>query len=154
MLERFFSFLGKIQDGDKSPDAEEARIAAAALLVAVIDADDDRHEAEMTELRAGLTTLFGVSGAELDRLIDAGNAAERRSVDFHGFTRILAKTLDDAGRTGFLERLWEIVYADGELNELEDSVVWRIAELLGIDARERIAIKRRVAGAADTGGDI
>lgn len=153
MLERFISFLGRIPENGEKREIDEARIAATALLVAVIDADGARHVAEMAELRAGLGESYGIAGGELDRLIAEGDAAERRSVDFHGFTRVLMRSLDEAGRTDFLERLWEIVYADGELNELEDNVVWRIAELLGIDGRDRIAIKRRVAAVAGLGGE-
>jgi uncharacterized tellurite resistance protein B-like protein len=42
--------------------------------------------------------------------------------------------------------MWEIVYADGELHELEDNVVWRVAELIGVDSRERIALRHLVQG--------
>ena len=44
-----------------------------------------------------------------------------------------------------------MVYADGERHEMEDSVVWRIAELLGVDASVRNAIRRRVV--ASLAGD-
>ncbi|MEO0637039.1 MAG: TerB family tellurite resistance protein, partial [Pseudomonadota bacterium] len=35
-----------------------------------------------------------------------------------------------------------IVYSDGQLHELEDNVVWRIAELLGVSARDRMLAKQ------------
>ena len=43
-----------------------------------------------------------------------------------------------------MEDLWEMVYADGEMHEAEDNVVWRVAELLGITSDKRIALKVRV----------
>jgi uncharacterized tellurite resistance protein B-like protein len=42
--------------------------------------------------------------------------------------------------------MWEIIYADGRLNEFEDNLVWRAADLLNVSPRERIEIRRRVAG--------
>jgi len=41
--------------------------------------------------------------------------------------------------------LWEMVYADGQVTEFEDNVVWRAADLLGISSRDRIDLKHRVA---------
>jgi uncharacterized tellurite resistance protein B-like protein len=32
------------------------------------------------------------------------------------------------------------------MNEFEDNIVWRAADLLGISANDRITLRRRVAG--------
>jgi len=37
------------------------------------------------------------------------------------------------------------VYADGERSEMEDDAIWRIAELLGVSARERIQKRQEAA---------
>jgi uncharacterized tellurite resistance protein B-like protein len=44
--------------------------------------------------------------------------------------------------------LWEVVYADGKVSEFEDNLIWRAADLLGISSRERIELRRQVAGDA------
>jgi len=44
--------------------------------------------------------------------------------------------------------MWELVYADGQVSEFEDNVVWRAADLLGVSSRDRIdlqASRRRQA---------
>jgi uncharacterized tellurite resistance protein B-like protein len=41
--------------------------------------------------------------------------------------------------------MWEIVYADGSVNEFEDNVIWRAADLLGVSSRQRIELRRRIA---------
>jgi uncharacterized tellurite resistance protein B-like protein len=41
--------------------------------------------------------------------------------------------------------MWELVYADNQVSEFEDNVVWRAADLLGISSRDRIDLKHRVA---------
>jgi uncharacterized tellurite resistance protein B-like protein len=50
--------------------------------------------------------------------------------------------------------MWELVYADGQVSEFEDNVVWRAADLLGISSRDRLDLKHRVAEqqAASPGG--
>jgi hypothetical protein len=42
--------------------------------------------------------------------------------------------------------MWEIVYADGRRDELEDNLLWRAADLLGVSPRERIELRRRIGG--------
>jgi uncharacterized tellurite resistance protein B-like protein len=41
--------------------------------------------------------------------------------------------------------MWELVYADGQVSEFEDNVVWRASDLLGISQRDRIELKHFVA---------
>jgi uncharacterized tellurite resistance protein B-like protein len=51
--------------------------------------------------------------------------------------------------------MWELVYADGEVSEFEDNVVWRAADLLGVSSRDWIDLKHWVAAqrsAAAAGG--
>ena len=41
--------------------------------------------------------------------------------------------------------MWDVVFADGEASEFEENVVWRVAELLGVPTRDRVALRRKVA---------
>ncbi len=41
--------------------------------------------------------------------------------------------------------MWDVVYADGELHELEDNTLWRVSELLGVDGRERVLARQQAA---------
>jgi uncharacterized tellurite resistance protein B-like protein len=41
--------------------------------------------------------------------------------------------------------MWQIVFADGRMNEFEDNIVWRASDLLGISARERVELRRSVS---------
>jgi uncharacterized tellurite resistance protein B-like protein len=68
-------------------------------------------------------------------------------VDFYRFTSVLVR-LSETERLHLLELIWEVVYADGELHELEDNLVWRIAELIGVSSRDRVELRQKVARAA------
>jgi uncharacterized tellurite resistance protein B-like protein len=56
------------------------------------------------------------------------------------------RSVNEEGRLRIVEMMWELVYADGQVSEFEDNVVWRAADLLGISSRDRIELKHRVAG--------
>jgi uncharacterized tellurite resistance protein B-like protein len=55
------------------------------------------------------------------------------------------RSVNDEGRLRIIEMMWELVYADGQVSEFEDNVVWRAADLLGISSRDRIDLKHKVA---------
>jgi len=57
------------------------------------------------------------------------------------------RSVDEEGRLRIVEMMWELVYADGQVTEFEDNVVWRAADLLGVSSRDRIELKQRVAAA-------
>jgi uncharacterized tellurite resistance protein B-like protein len=70
---------------------------------------------------------------------------EGEAVDLYHFTSVIMRSVDEQGRLRIVEMMWELVYADGQVSEFEDNVVWRAADLLGISARDRIELKHRVA---------
>ncbi len=88
-------------------------------------------------------TRFGLDDAHLNALLEGGERAEKEAVDFFHFTSVLKRELPIDRRNAFVGLLWDIVYADGEKTEVEDHVIWRIADLLGVDGRERV--EQRIA---------
>jgi uncharacterized tellurite resistance protein B-like protein len=122
------------------------RVAAAALLVHAGTIDGEMSQAERDKLHAVLKGRFGLDDAATSELIDQATLAENESVDLYSFTSNLNHALDDDGRRRIVEMLWEIIYADGRANEFEDNLVWRTADLLNVSSRDRIEIRRRVAG--------
>jgi uncharacterized tellurite resistance protein B-like protein len=154
MLERLLSFLKDLPDGGSGATGltEDPRLAAAALLIHVMDADGIRQTTESAKLREALTETYGIAGEELESLLSAGEEADREAVDLYGFTSVIKRHLDEKARADFIGLLWDVVYADGELHELEDNLVWRVAELIGVDGRVRIAQRQQAQRAAGVTG--
>jgi len=146
MLDRLKTFFGALPErprGEAAPD-DDPHVAAAALMLSVIEADGLHGEEERARLRQALASAYGLSGAVLDEVVEAGEAARREATDLSFLTGALARLLDDAAKADFVGLLWEIVHADGELHEVEDNTVWRIAELMGVSQHERVMQRRRV----------
>ena len=147
MFERLISFLNDIpgggSGGERRDDRDDPRLAAAALMVHVMDADGVRLDEERAKLREALTRAYGLSGAELDRFILRAEEEAHEAVDLYAFTSILKRHLDERARIEFIGIMWEIVFADGEMNELEDNIVWRVAELIGVDRRDRVLMRQK-----------
>ena len=147
MFERILKFLndlpGGTEAGDK-PDINDPRVASAALMVHVMDADGIRRDEEFGRLRQMLGEAYGLDSEGVDELLQAGEEADKDAVDLYAFTSVITRHLDHEARLELVELLWEMVYADGELHELEDNVVWRIAELIHVERNDRIALRQRV----------
>lgn len=147
MLERMLSFLKDLPGGphERPHGDDDARVAASALLYHVMNADGLRQDSEWERFKAVLAETYSVAGVELDRLAKAGEKADNEAIDLYAFTSVLKRHLDAEARKAFIGLMWDIVYADGELHELEDNVVWRVAELIGVERRDRIEARRRAA---------
>ena len=151
MFERFTAFLDTLTGREPSQDKiTPLQLACAGLMFAVMDADGYRHEAELAALETSLSDHFDLEGEALQELVWKGEAAEAEAVDLYQFTSVLVK-LTEAERLYLLELLFEVVYADGELHELEDNLVWRIAELIGISTRDRVELRQKIAGKSLSG---
>jgi len=155
MFESFRNFVTEFVDGGKHPSQfadNDYRLAATALLVHAAAIDGDMSKRERDTLRAVVKRRFGLDDARADELIDKATAAEHESVDLYHFTSLLNRVLDEEGRAKVVEMMWEIVYADGIRDELEDNLLWRAADLLGVSPRERIELRQRIAKAAGEPG--
>lgn len=122
------------------------RLAATALLVHVISLDGEPSEAEKRKLHSLIESRFGLDPGTADQLIASATLVEGEAVDLYHFTSVIMRSVNEAGRLRIVEMMWELVYADGQVSEFEDNVVWRAADLLGVSSRDRIDLKHRVAG--------
>ena len=147
MFEQFQIFLktirGTAQDQAFGPG--DPRLAVAALCIQVMEADGVVCDSEQAQLKTLLGEHYGLDGADLEALIDAGREAGSEAVDYYRFTSELKRHLDEDQRRALIGLLWTMVYADGERSEMEDHAIWRIADLMGVSARDRVEERQKAA---------
>ena len=124
---------------------EELRVAAAALLVNASAIDGQVAPEERRKLKTLLQERFELSDNDCRRLIREAEAREREAVDLYGFTSVVCAQLDQDGRKRIIEMLWEMAMADGVVHEFETNLIWRVAELLGVSAHDRVMLRKIVA---------
>ena len=144
MFERFQAFIQKLAsrqpEGTFAPD--DPRVAFAALCFQVMEADGTVSDEEQRHLHDLLRERYDLGDEQLAELIDAGRDAGQEAVDYYRFTSDLNRHLDPEQRVELLGVLWDLVHADGKRNEMEDHVIWRIADLLGVSARDRVLVRQ------------
>jgi uncharacterized tellurite resistance protein B-like protein len=146
MFDRFRTFLDSLTgSGPSAIQPGDPRIAIVALCFQVMEADGHVHEKERKKARAMIRDHYKLDDAALNALISAGETAESEAIDYFRFTSDIKRHFSEEQRIDLIGMLWEIVYADGRRSEMEDHVIWRIADLLGVSGRDRIIKRQEVA---------
>jgi uncharacterized tellurite resistance protein B-like protein len=160
MLDGLRQFIAEIvsptAQQDRAFDDTGYRLAATALMIHVISLDGEPSEVEKRKPHGLIESRFRLDPGTADRLIASATRVEGEAVDLYHFTSVIMRAVNEAGRLRIVEMMWELAYADGQVSEFEDNVVWRAADLLGVSSRDRIDLKHRVANrqTASGGADI
>ena len=151
MLDGLRQFIAEVvspaAQHDRAFDDTGYRLAATALLIYVISLDGEPSAVEKRKLHGLLESSFRLDPGTADQLIASATLVEGEAVDLYHFTSVIMRSVNEEGRLRIVEMMWELVYADGEVSEFEDNVVWRAADLLCVSSRDRIDLKHRVASA-------
>lgn len=142
MFEKLMAFLGSLGGDAPAAEPDSVAVAVIALALNVIQADGVVAEAESATLEQVIRSYFNLSKGEFDVMLAAARKQEEDAVDLFRFTSRINRALDETQKLEFIGMLWQIVHADENRNELEDHLVWRIAELIGVSGRDRV--KKRV----------
>ena len=148
MFEAFRKIMADLADSGKDPeryDDNDYRVAAGALLVHAAGIDGGISDVERARLHAVIKQRFKLDDAATDELIARATEADEKAIDLYRFTVELNRTLEHKARARLVEMMWQVVYADDEVTEFEDNLIWRAADLLHISREERIALKAQVA---------
>lgn len=144
MIDRLFAWLKEgRQDLSQGRDALQVAVAALLLETASV-ADGQFEERERATVLKLLARRFGLAEADAQRLVAAAEPRVRGSAQLFGFTSEINANLSRERKVELIEMLWEVAYADGALDPLEDTLLRRIGGLIDVSDHERGAAKQRV----------
>jgi uncharacterized tellurite resistance protein B-like protein len=115
----------------------------AALLIEAARMDDEFNDRERATIERLLKERFELSREAVASLMEAAEEAVRQSTQFFPFTREIVQRISPDDRAQILEMMWEVAYADGTLDPLEDSLLRRIAGLIHVSDQERGLARQR-----------
>lgn len=126
-------------------DLADPKLAVAALLVHLAAVDGTMQDAERKAIRGALMDHYDLDESAVDRLIREATREDADAVDLFKFTNGLTRLeMDD--RIEIIRMMWMVVFADSKNHELEDNMVWRVAELIGVSSRDRTILRNQVRG--------
>lgn len=139
MLDTLKSLIAEVTGAARVFGPQDHRVAAAALLAHVAAADGEIVDSEHDRILSLLMDRFGLNDADARDLVRFAVQRDREAVDFEDFTNLLARSVDEPGRREIVAMMWDMARADGEVHEFEESVIWRVADKLGVRDREAFA---------------
>ncbi|RIZ56582.1 TerB family tellurite resistance protein [Vibrio sp. PID23_8] len=115
-------------------------LAIACLLCEVAGADHEINNSEQATKRSLLMTLLSINEQQTEALLVQAQNKSRESTSLYDFTSQL-RELTQETRYDLIKSMWEVAYADGELDPLEEAVIRKAAELLYVDHSDFIRAK-------------
>ena len=134
---------GPARDATPGHSFADLQVAAAALLVEAAQMDADFDAVELTKILDLVGARFELSEAEAQSLLELAGDKVASASQLYGFTRVVKDNFDHEERVELIEMLWEVVYADGTLHDLEASLMRRVAGLIYVPDRESGAARKR-----------
>jgi len=140
-----FEAISRLFREEQTPDLKhEPRLAVAALLVHLAAVDGTAKPEEREAVRQALMEYYRLDAHEVDELVAEATRRDSDAVDFYRFTSAIT-ALPEEERIEIIRMMWQVVFADRQNHELEDNMVWRIAELIGVSARQRTLLRAQMA---------
>ncbi|HEX5514998.1 MAG TPA: TerB family tellurite resistance protein [Gammaproteobacteria bacterium] len=144
-IRRFFEDRLSATSLSQQSSEQRLQLATAALLLEVARADQAIHKLELTTVEQAIARTFQLSADAMADLVRLAEEEVRQSTSDYAFTSLVNKGFELADKVRLIELLWEVAYADGELDKYEEHLIRRIAELIYVPHQEFIAAKLRVA---------
>jgi uncharacterized tellurite resistance protein B-like protein len=124
----------------------DPKLAVAVLLVHLAAVDGQMKDEERNAIKGALMDHYDMDEAAVDKLVREAALRDAEAVDFYKFTSGLTQ-LEMEDRIEIVRMMWTVVFADRKNHELEDNMVWRIAELIGVSSRDRTILRNQVGRA-------
>lgn len=142
-LQNFFDhYLNKdIEAG--IPLERRLQMASAALMVEMLHVDEQVTTEEDEKLRELLKQRFNLDSSEIESLIDLAHNEKHEATDYYQFTSLLNEHYSQQQKIDLVEDLWQLAYADHELDKYEEHLLRRLAELLHVPHKDYIRTKHK-----------
>lgn len=140
-------------DAEQQPDPEQQRrVAAAALLLEVARADFTQDANEERTMADMLKTRLHLSDEEAALLVE--DAAERvnEATSLYEFTRLVNDHYAPEEKIDLVELLWQVAYADDDLDKYEEHLIRRVSELIYVAHEDFIRCKAKARESAGHDG--
>lgn len=118
------------QEPEAKGPALSPELAAAALLVEVMAADDQWQAVEESSIRDALLNSLQLSPEDCDALLDSAKEQHQHANDLYAMTRQINDHYSPEQKYALVLGMWKVAWADGELDRYEDHTIRKVAELI------------------------
>ncbi len=142
MLQKIKNFfdnnLSLVQENDSE---HQLQLATIALYLEMMLQDGQIHGDEKEATIKAINIHFNISAQEFDELFLLAKEELKQSTDYYQFTQLINSNFSQIQKIKIIENLWTIAYADSYLDDMEEHMVRKIAELIHVPHMQFIKAK-------------
>jgi uncharacterized tellurite resistance protein B-like protein len=146
LLVQFFNLSD--ESASSVSDSHSLQLATAVLLIEVMRADAGVNDQERASTVQALRSKFALTDDETQHLLSQADSAAKHSNDYFRYTSAMNEHFTQAQKIMVVELMWQVAYADGDLDAHENHIISKVASLLHVTHGEYIAAKLHAKQAA------
>ncbi|MFT7409432.1 MAG: putative tellurite resistance protein B-like protein [Oleispira sp.] len=143
------NLLAFFQQEEIKTESHKPELAAAALLVEIMNADHDLSPAESESIKNILLDTLLINADVADELLATAKKEVHEATDLFQFTGVINTSYDYEEKVTLIESLWKVAYSDKQLDKYEEHMVRRIADLLYVSHSDFMQTKNRIKAASE-----
>jgi uncharacterized tellurite resistance protein B-like protein len=126
-------------------EAQSLKLACTVMMFEVLRADANTHPHEIEKISLHVRQAFGLNQQETDALMQQARHETEHAVSLHEVIRAVNDGYSPEQKTGLIRMLWDVAYADGELDKYEEHMIRKLADWLYVPHRDFIRTKHQAA---------
>lgn len=141
MIKKLLSFF---QQEEEKSNSHKPDLAAAALLVEIMNADHEISAQEAESIKQILFDTLFLTHEVADELLATAKNTVHDANDLFQFTEVINSHYSYEEKVALIESLWKVAYSDQQLDKYEEHMVRRIADLLYVAHSDFIQTRNRI----------
>jgi len=127
---------GVYEDRDRS-----LRLACTVMMFEVLRADAETHPEEVRKIRQHVVNAFDLEDEEAEELMRQAEHEAEHAISLHEVIRAVNDAYLPEDKRDLIRMLWDVAYADGELDRYEEHTIRKLADWLYVPHRDFIQMK-------------
>ena len=130
--------------GDVRHVPRDVHLAACAVFLEMARIDNEFDEREQEHILNVFHNEYGLPAEDVVELKKASWDELRKASGHWTFTNVINQNYSNEEKSRLVELLWQLVYADGRMDEHENYFMHKLAKLLRLTHRDLIDAKLKV----------
>ncbi|MEA1970654.1 MAG: TerB family tellurite resistance protein [Thermodesulfobacteriota bacterium] len=144
LVKKFFGKTAEHGPAGRKESVHDVRIATCALLLEMSQIDGDFSESEREGIISIIKREYEVNDEYITEIIETADKELKGSLDLWQFTNLINHNYTQEEKIKIIEMVWRIAYTDGSLDQHEDFLVHKLANLLRLTHRQLIDAKIKI----------
>ena len=149
MIDRLFNlFKDVVVEPAEDANDKDILIAAVSLMLEVARSDNTHQQVELETIESILVNRFQVDEAMTREMMSAASEKVEAAHDLYQFTQLINDEYSYAEKEKLLTAMWQVAFADGHVQSIEDHIIRRVAGLIHLPHEDFIRLKLKVRSEA------